>query len=57
MNISNIKELKEFIKDLPDEMPVRSCCSWRDSCVAYITERWDDDTEQEYKVLEIVYND
>ncbi len=32
MNIKTVKELKEFLKDLPDDMEVSSCCSSSDGC-------------------------
>lgn len=36
MKINNIKELKDFIKDMPDEMSVQSCCSSDSACSAKV---------------------
>lgn len=38
MIIKNIKDLKEFIKEMPDDMPVQSCCDCGGGTSAHIME-------------------
>lgn len=49
----NIKELKEIIKDLPDDMPVRNCCGGDNTAVEVNSQYdWDiDHGETEYDYL------
>lgn len=49
----NIKELKEIIKDLPDDMPVENCCGGKDTAARVLSDYdWDiDDGKTEYDYL------
>lgn len=45
MLVNNIKALKEFIEDMPDDMPVHSCCSCGGGTCAIVAqeEKFDED--------------
>jgi len=49
----NIKELKEIIKDLPDDMPVCSCCDCGgdDGTGFEIREQWEEPPEECFEYL------
>lgn len=48
MLVNNIKALKEFIKDMPDDMPVHSCCSCGGGTWACISQEQEFDEDYEW---------